>query len=183
MSQASKHKQPELGAAMLDVLRRPAGAGTTPGLAAIVNGTPLEPVAVREEPVATSDANESIATVAAPRQREGGQVARVTADPVRVNVESARNVSDTNRGSSEASRASAGRRSNASTSSSVREKVEFEIETGRGTKSVTFRVPKEMAGRIKLMAVQRQLSGQEGPRTINEIGMAALSEWIDRNAA
>lgn len=152
MSTATKSKQPELGAAMMDVLRRPAEAGATASLAAIVGSTPPALTDHDETPLPSTTTS---AIRPSPRSEQ--------AEP------------------SPSSRGAATRR--ASGSSTVREKVEFEIETGRGTKSVTFRVPKELAGRLKLMAVQRQLSDAQGPRTINEIGLTALVEWIERNAA
>jgi hypothetical protein len=152
--QTSKPKQPELGAAMMDVLRRPVDAGATPGLAAIVNGGAVA------------------ASVSAPVVEAQRPVVEAEIRPTKKPAVSAESSESAPR---------APRR--APVVASVRERFEFEIETGRGTKSVTFRVPKELAGKLKLMAVQRQLSGEEGPRTINEIGMAALTDWIERNAA
>ncbi len=157
MSQQNKPRQPELGAAMMDVLRRPAEAGSTPGLAAIVGNAPRTETASR--PMTTAIPTSPMAVESFPKPAVRAEVAEPTS----------------------ASRSNTARRGNAS--STVREKIEFEIETGRGTKSVTFRVPKELAGRLKLIAVQRQLSDSEGPRTINEIGMTALLEWVERNAA
>jgi hypothetical protein len=148
MSTPTKSKQPELGAAMMDVLRRPAEAGATASLAAIVGASSPS----------SSDAEDRPAP-ATPAKATRSEPIEPTAS---------KSVAATRR---------------AVTSSTVREKVEFEIETGRGTKSVTFRVPKELAGRLKLMAIQRQLSDAQGPRTINDIGLTALVEWIERNAA
>lgn len=148
MSTPTKSKQPELGAAMMDVLRRPAEAGATASLAAIVGASSTSASDAEDRPAPATPAK---ATRSEPSEPSASK--------------------------------SVGATRRAVTSSTVREKVEFEIETGRGTKSVTFRVPKELAGRLKLMAIQRQLSDAQGPRTINDIGLTALVEWIERNAA
>jgi len=66
---------------------------------------------------------------------------------------------------------------------SVQRKVDFDVSTGRGVKHLTFRVPKDLAADLALTALRNKLAENGEPTTINDLGLKALRDLLDRLAA
>jgi hypothetical protein len=64
----------------------------------------------------------------------------------------------------------------------VQRKVDFEVSTGQGTRHLTLRVPKDLAGDLSLLAMKNKLAENGQPTTINDLGIAALQKFL-REAA
>lgn len=58
--------------------------------------------------------------------------------------------------------------------------MEINLDPGTGKRVVYVRVDKTLADRLQLIAFQNKIAGGDGPTTINEIGIEALLDWIDR---
>ena len=57
------------------------------------------------------------------------------------------------------------------------------LNPGTATKVVYIRVDKTLADRLQLIAFQNKISGTDGPSSINDIGIEALRDWLDNQAA
>lgn len=57
--------------------------------------------------------------------------------------------------------------------------VEVTLDPGTASRVVYIRVDKTLADRLALIAFQNKISGGEGPATVNDIGIAALNQWLD----
>ena len=58
--------------------------------------------------------------------------------------------------------------------------MEINLDPGTGKRVVYVRVDKTLADRLQLIAFQNKIAGGDGPTTINDIGIEALLDWIDR---
>ncbi|MEM6314867.1 MAG: hypothetical protein AAF743_12315 [Planctomycetota bacterium] len=59
--------------------------------------------------------------------------------------------------------------------------MEIALNPGKGQRVVYIRVDKTLADRLALIAFQNKIQGGEtGPTTVNEIGIEALTAWLDR---
>ncbi|MEM8493779.1 MAG: hypothetical protein AAF663_00145 [Planctomycetota bacterium] len=59
--------------------------------------------------------------------------------------------------------------------------MEINLNPGKGQRVVYIRVDKTLADRLALIAFQNKIQGGEtGPTTVNEIGIEALTAWLDR---
>jgi hypothetical protein len=58
--------------------------------------------------------------------------------------------------------------------------MELRLDPGTGKRVVYVRVDKTLADRLQLIAFQNKMTGGDGPTTINDIGIEALLDWIDR---
>jgi hypothetical protein len=63
-------------------------------------------------------------------------------------------------------------------SANVQRKVDFEVSTGQGTRHLTLRVPKDLAGDLSLLAMKNKLAENGEPTTINELGIVALRRLL-----
>ena len=59
--------------------------------------------------------------------------------------------------------------------------VEMTLDPGTGKRVVYVRVDKTLADRLQLIAFQNKMTAADGPQTINDIGIEALLDWIDRH--
>ena len=61
--------------------------------------------------------------------------------------------------------------------------VDITLDPGTASRVVYVRVDKTLADRLALIAFQNKINGNEGPSTINDIGIAALNKWLDEYEA
>ena len=61
--------------------------------------------------------------------------------------------------------------------------VNIKLDPGTATKVVYIRVDKTLADRLQLIAFQNKISNSGGPSSINDIGIEALTTWLDTQAA
>ncbi|MEM7808193.1 MAG: hypothetical protein AAF561_08800 [Planctomycetota bacterium] len=57
--------------------------------------------------------------------------------------------------------------------------MSIKLDPGTGKRVVYVRVDKTLADRLQLIAMQNKIAGGDGPKTINDIGIEALHEWLD----
>jgi len=67
-------------------------------------------------------------------------------------------------------------------SANVQRKIDFEVSTGQGTRHLTLRVPKDLAGDLSLLAMKNKLAENGEPTTINELGITALRRLLSEAA-
>ena len=60
--------------------------------------------------------------------------------------------------------------------------MKISLSPGKGQRVVYVRVDKTLADRLQLIAFQNKIAGTGGPTTVNEIGIEALTDWLDRHA-
>ena len=60
----------------------------------------------------------------------------------------------------------------------VSRNIDFAVNTGKGIKHLTIRVPKEMAADLALLAMRNKLSENGEPTTINELGIKAFETML-----
>ncbi len=56
--------------------------------------------------------------------------------------------------------------------------MSIKLDPGTGKRVVYVRVDKTLADRLQLIAFQNKIANTDGPRTINDIGIEALHEWL-----
>ena len=61
--------------------------------------------------------------------------------------------------------------------------MEINLDPGTGTRVVYIRVDKTLGDRLQLIAFQNKISGDDGPTTINDIGIEALESWLTSREA
>jgi hypothetical protein len=68
------------------------------------------------------------------------------------------------------------------TSATVQRKLDVEISTGQGTRHLTLRVPKDLAGDLSMLAMKNKLEENGQPTTINDLGIQALRRLLNEAA-
>jgi hypothetical protein len=66
--------------------------------------------------------------------------------------------------------------------STVQRKFDIEVSTGQGTRHLTLRVPKDLAGDLSMMAMKNKLEENGQPTTINDLGILALRRLLSEAA-
>jgi hypothetical protein len=57
--------------------------------------------------------------------------------------------------------------------------MQISLNPGKGQRVVYIRVDKTLADRLQLIAFQNKIAGGDGPTTVNEIGIEALTAWLN----
>jgi hypothetical protein len=74
------------------------------------------------------------------------------------------------------------RESRRKTPASVARKIDIDVATGQGTRHLTLRVPKDLAGDLSMLAMKNKLEENGEPTTINELGIQALRRLLSEAA-
>ncbi len=57
--------------------------------------------------------------------------------------------------------------------------MQIKLDPGTGKRVVYVRVDKTLADRLQLIAMQNKIAGGDGPKTVNDIGIEALCDWLE----